>query len=296
MLSATSRLRPLVLAVAGALALALLAGCGSEQAPPVPTGEPAAATPTSPPRATPTPPSAAPTSTLAPPEPTALAPIPPVARPPRDLYCGQAAVEARIGDQTRRAVALTFDAGADRGYTTEILNTLAQQGVTAAFGLTGVWAEANPDLVSAIAADGHLIINHSYDHPSFTGLSTGMAPLIRDERIDQLQHADAVILSITGATTRPFFRPPFGDLDQSVLCDIYAAGYTYAIIWTIDSGGWAGAGAAEIAQTVISRARPGAIVIMHVGSESQDAAALPEVIAGLRAAGYELVALPELLP
>lgn len=279
-------------AAATVLALSLLAGCGSEEPRPVPTEEPPTLAPT--PSPNPTPPHSAPTSTPAPSEPTP--PIQPVARPPLTLQCGQAAVEARIGDQTRRAIALTFDAGADRGYAGDILNMLAQQGVTAAFGLTGVWAEANPDLVGAIAAGGHLIINHSYDHPSFTGLSTGLAPLTREERIDQLQHADAVIRSITGATTRPFFRPPFGDLDQSVLCDAYAAGYTYAINWTIDSGGWAGAGAAEITQTVLSRARPGAIVIMHVGSESQDAAALPGLIAGLRAAGYELVALPDLLP
>jgi len=296
MSSTIFRLYLVGLAIAAVLALTLLAGCGSEEAPSIPTDEPPAVTPTSSPASTPTPLDAAPTPTPGPPEPTRPAPIPPLARPPLTLQCGQAAVEARIGDQTRRAVALTFDAGADRGYTSEILNMLAQQGVTAAFGLTGVWAEANPDLVGAIAAAGHLIINHSYDHPSFTGLSTGLSPLTREERIDQLQHADAVIRSITGVTTRPFFRPPFGDLDQSVLCDIYAAGYTYAVNWTIDSGGWAGAGAAEIAQTVLSRARPGAIVIMHVGSESQDAAALPEVIAGLRAAGYELVALPSLLP
>jgi peptidoglycan/xylan/chitin deacetylase (PgdA/CDA1 family) len=205
-------------------------------------------------------------------------------------------VEVRIGDQGRRAVALTFDAGADRGYAAEILATLAQEGVTAAFGITGAWAEENPDLVSAMTAAGHLLINHSYDHPSFTGFSTGLAPLSREERIDQLQYTDAIIRSITGASTRPFFRPPFGDLDQSVLCDAYAAGYTYAVQWTVDSGGWAGASAVEIVQTVLSRARPGAIIIMHVGSQSQDAAALPEVITGLRAAGYDFATLPEMLP
>jgi peptidoglycan/xylan/chitin deacetylase (PgdA/CDA1 family) len=222
--------------------------------------------------------------------------MPPVIRPPQPLECGPAAVEVRIGDQSGRAVALTFDAGADRGYTGQILDILAQEGVPAAFGITGAWAEENPDLVSAIAAGGHLLMNHSYDHPSFTGLSTGLPPLSREERLDQLQHADAVIRSTSGAGTRPFFRPPFGDLDQSVLCDVYAAGYTYAVNWTVDSGGWAGASSAEIAQTLLSQARPGAIIIMHVGSESEDATALPEVIGGLRAAGYELVALSQLLP
>src|SRR5438046_10124752 len=57
-------------------------------------------------------------------------------------------------------VALTFDAGADRGYAEDILDTLADEQVPATFGVTGRLAEANPDLVERMAGDGHLVIKH----------------------------------------------------------------------------------------------------------------------------------------
>jgi peptidoglycan/xylan/chitin deacetylase (PgdA/CDA1 family) len=149
--------------------------------------------------------------------------------------------------------------------------------------------------VQAIAASGHLIMNHSYDHPSFTGLSTGAAPLSTQQRIDELDRADAAIRSITGETTKPYFRPPYADFDGSVLCDIYADGYYYLVMWSVDTMGWNGASADEIVQTSLSGAKPGAIYIMHVGSQSEDAAALPRVIDGLRAQGYSFGTVADIL-
>ncbi|HEY2593413.1 MAG TPA: polysaccharide deacetylase family protein, partial [Chloroflexota bacterium] len=68
-------------------------------------------------------------------------------------------------------VALTFDAGADRGYAEAILDTLKTEGVPASFGMTGQWAQANPDLVQRMVAEGHRLINHTWEHRSWTGLS-----------------------------------------------------------------------------------------------------------------------------
>jgi peptidoglycan/xylan/chitin deacetylase (PgdA/CDA1 family) len=192
-------------------------------------------------------------------------------------------------------VALTFDAGSDAGYTAQILQTLRDSGIKASFSLTGEWAQAHPDLVQAVAADGHLIMNHSQDHPSFTGLSTGEGPLSTQQRFDELDKADLAIRSITGKTTKPYFRPPYADFDGSVLCDVAADGYTYLVMWTIDTMGWNGASADEIVDSSLSRAKPGAIYIMHVGSQSQDAAALPQVIDGLRAQGYSFGTVADIL-
>ena len=58
-------------------------------------------------------------------------------------------------------VALTFDAGADRGYAEDILDTLADAHIPATFGMTGQWASAYPELVQRMAADGHMLINHT---------------------------------------------------------------------------------------------------------------------------------------
>ena len=185
--------------------------------------------------------------------------------------------------------ALTFDAGSDAGFTSEILDTLARNGIHATFGITGRWADANPALLHRIAAEGHQVVNHSYDHPSFTGQSTGTAPLSRAARLDQLARADAAIIRATGVSTKPWFRPPYGDEDAGVRADVGSAGYRYELMWTVDSLGWKGLDADGVVERCLTQAVPGAIYLFHVGSASADHAALQAVIDGLRARSYELV-------
>jgi len=284
------RMLPIAIAIAVVSLLGLLAfsACGDSS--------PAATTS----------PTVAPEATEAPPleptlEPTPQPAVTPAPRPddseppPVFANCDQPALEVRRGNSTRQMVALTFDAGSDAGHTAQILQTLRDAGIKASFSLTGEWAQAHPDLVQAVAADGHLLMNHSYDHPSFTGLSTGAAPLSAQQRFDELDQADAVIRSITGKTTKPYFRPPYADFDGSVLCDASADGYNYLVMWTVDTLGWNGVSAGEIVQSSLSKAKPGAIYIMHVGSQSQDAAALPQVIDGLRAQGYSFGTIADIL-
>ena len=190
------------------------------------------------------------------------------------------------GDPGRRTVALTFDAGSDAGFTREILDVLAQSGIHATFGITGRWAEAHPDLVTRIAAGGHLLVNHSYSHQSFTGVSARPALLTFAERRADVERADEVIQRITGRSTKPWFRSPYGDQDASVNAALGSLGYRYNVLWTVDSLGWQGVSPATIVNRTVGGAVPGAIMLFHVGAASQDASALPAVIAGLRQAGY----------
>jgi peptidoglycan/xylan/chitin deacetylase (PgdA/CDA1 family) len=221
--------------------------------------------------------------------------IPGVFSTPTPTPSSQPAVIVRRGDPTRMAVTLTFDAGSDAGYTAMILDILKQNGITAAFGITGRWAEQNPDLVKRITTEGHAVINHSYNHPSFTGVSTNKPPLTRQERWEQLDRAESIVHQLTGASTRPYFRPPYGDYDQSVNEDVGARGYRYTMMWTVDSRGWAGLSADEIVARCVGQVQPGAIYVFHVGSASQDGLALQRVIDGIRAGGYQLVSLSELV-
>ena len=190
-------------------------------------------------------------------------------------------------------MALTFDAGADTGYTAQILDTLSETGVRATFGITGKWAEANPELVRRIAREGHTFINHTYSHRSLTGYSTQSRPLTYQERADELWKTHAVILELTGKSTKPYFRPPYGDYDDSVLSDVYSRGYTYNVMWTVDSLGWKGLTKEEIVGRVLDGLEPGAIYLFHVGSQSQDGPALPQMIRELRERGYGFVTIDE---
>lgn len=71
-----------------------------------------------------------------------------------------------------KRVALTFDCGSDYGYTDNILTTLTNHGITASFGMTGSWLKSYPDGAKKITGAGYQVINHTLDHPSFTGVST----------------------------------------------------------------------------------------------------------------------------
>ncbi len=262
-------------------ALAVACGGSAGTARPTMTASPSAST-TFAPIATPS----------ATPEPASETP----AHPSPSAAPSGAAQVIRRGDASRMAVALTFDAGADEGYTAQILDTLRASGVVASFGMTGHWAEQYPQLLARIVNEGHQLINHTYDHASFTGYSTNLSPLTQADRWAELDRTEAIIEQLTGATTLPYFRPPYGDYDDSVNADVYARGYRYNIMWTVDSQGWNGLSSDGIVQRCLAQAQPGAIYIFHVGSQSQDAAALQRVIDGLRSMGYSFVPISDFAP
>lgn len=234
----------------------------------------------------------APSTTDAPASSTTVTTTPSTTAPPPATA---PATTVRQGSTDRPVVALTFDAGSDVGYAGEILDTLRTNGVTASFGVTGEWATANPALVARMAAEGHQLLNHSWDHPSFTGASTDDPPLPRSERLDQLARAEAAIGAASGASTLPWFRPPFGDEDESVRIDVGSAGYAYVALWTVDSLGWKGLAADAVAERCLAAAGPGVIYLFHVGAASTDAGALQAVIDGLRARGLGFVSLRDLV-
>jgi peptidoglycan/xylan/chitin deacetylase (PgdA/CDA1 family) len=192
------------------------------------------------------------------------------------------------------AVALTFDAGADRGYAEDILDTLRAAGVPASFGVTGRWAEENPDLVRRMAADGHQIINHTVDHRSFTGLSDELGGLSAAKRRQELEDADAILAPLIGHSTRPWYRLPYGDDADGVSADVAATGFTRKAGWTVDSLGWRGLNAGDIVARCIKLAEPDAIYVFHVGSTSQDGLALARIIAGVREHGLGFATLERL--
>ena len=99
------------------------------------------------------------------------------------------------------------------------------------------------------------------------------------------------ITAVTGKSPLPLFRFPFGDADARTIAIANQAGYV-PVRWTVDTLGWEGTAgritASVVASGVLGAARPGEIILMHVGSNPDDhttlaADALPQVISGLRA-------------
>lgn len=281
-------MRRTLLAVAVAVSLAA-SGCG-DQAAPSRRAAPTTTTTTTTTVARRTTTTTTTTSTTT----TTVAPTP-TTTPRTTVPVTAAATVVRRGDTSRPLVALTFDAGSDVGYAAAILDLLATEHIPATFGMTGAWAKTNPALVRRMAAEGHQLLNHSYDHPSFTGRSTSRPPLTTAQRLDQLARADAAIVAASGRTTVPWFRPPYGDEDASVRADVARAGYRFEVMWTLDSLGWRGVPAAEVVRRCLDGAGPGVIYLFHVGSASTDHDALPAIVAGLRQRGLGFATVAGLL-
>lgn len=193
------------------------------------------------------------------------------------------------GNTTSKVIALTFDDGDDGGNIPAILQILSDNNIKATFFFTGKAVEAHPQQVKNIVAKGHAIGNHTYSHPYFTQITA-------EQMKAEVDKAETIIKNLTGVTTKPYFRPPYGSYNAAVLQAMGEAGYTKTITWTIDTIDWDGRSASEITQKALNNAAPGAIVLMHVGSGAVNTpAALPAIIRGLKTAGYQFVTIPEML-
>ncbi|MGH2615157.1 MAG: polysaccharide deacetylase family protein, partial [Thermomicrobiales bacterium] len=216
--------------------------------------------------------------------------------PPPEPGDGMSAI-VEGGANGRLEVALTFDAGADTGYGAEILDLLRDEGLKATFGMTGLWAEANPDLVQRMVAEGHQLMNHTWDHASLTGANTGMPAQTPEQVAQQLGDTEAVVRDLTsGYEMRPYFRPPYGDYDATSLGYLYNNGYYLSIWWTCDSHGWAGWGAQEIIDYCTTNLVEDEILLLHVGNAAAtDFEALPGLIQFFRDSGYAFVTVEQML-
>jgi peptidoglycan/xylan/chitin deacetylase (PgdA/CDA1 family)/uncharacterized protein YgiM (DUF1202 family) len=190
------------------------------------------------------------------------------------------------GPVTKPIVALTFDGGSDSGHCASILNSLKAARIKATFPLTGQFAVAYPALVRRIVEEGHQLVNHSFSHPSFTGVSNATSVLSTTKRTAQLTSTEEAFVNAASVASRPWFRPPYGDYDNGVLTDLGNAGFSKCLLWSIDLLGWNGYSANQIVNRVNANHGNGYIYLMHVGSDSQEGPALPRIISLLQQKGY----------
>lgn len=195
--------------------------------------------------------------------------------------------EVSQGRTDLKRVALTFDAGASGVPTPAILDCLKREGLHVTFFLTGRFADQYPELVQRMAAEGHELANHSYTHPRFT--ETGAESLV-----EEIARTERRIAELTGLSTKPYFRFPYGARNHSLIETANAQGYL-SIYWTLDTLDWMVSTTPEEIRARVKRSVvPGSIILMHCGSQ-QETQALPLVIQDLRQMGYEIVTLTEVL-
>ncbi len=189
-------------------------------------------------------------------------------------------VPVKAGD---KVFALTFDDGPWPGSTRQILRILKDNDVKATFYMIGEQVARSPSIVREVLAAGHVIGNHSWDHPSRP----------RDP-VMQVQRTNAQLKKVIGFTPTTF-RPPYG-IVAGMAREAEREGDP-VLIWSADSVDWSRPGTEKIVSRILSQATPGGISLMHDGggNRSQSVAALPLIIQGLKARGYTLVTIPELL-
>lgn len=187
----------------------------------------------------------------------------------------------------KKQVALSFDAAWGNEDTSEILDILKQHEVTVTFFMTGEWVENYPDDVKQIAALGHDLGNHSESHLQMSQLS-------EEEIRQEIQSVHDRVKELTGIEMN-LFRPPYGDYDDELVTTVRDMGYQ-CVQWNVDSLDWKDYGADSIVKTVCNHKNlcNGSIILMHNGAKYTPEA-LEAVITGLKAQGYELVPISQLL-
>ncbi|MFI6345723.1 polysaccharide deacetylase family protein [Streptomyces sp. NPDC050560] len=181
-----------------------------------------------------------------------------------------------------RSIALTFDDGPHPEYTPKVLAALRKHGVQATFFVIGENAAAFPGLLHDIAAEGHVVANHSYTHPQLTKLSRAGVK-------DQLGRTSDVIEKVLGAPPR-WCRAPYGDWDRPSLTECAALGME-PLGWSIDTNDWARPGTSRIEAAVTSGVEPGSVILQHDGGgdRSQTVDAVSSYLPRLLERGYTFV-------
>jgi len=190
-----------------------------------------------------------------------------------------------------RRIALTFDDGPDPAWTPQVVDLLGAARVRSTFFLVGERALAAPEAVRAIVGGGHEVASHGFTHRSLWLCG----PARTAEEIDRAQ---AALTALSGTAPR-FFRPPWGMVNAAMFPLLRARGLR-PVFWSIQPEGLRPMPADAQAAYVVTRAHLGAIVDLHDaegtrGAPERALEALPVMIDGLRAAGYELTTVGELL-
>ena len=195
---------------------------------------------------------------------------------------------AYIGNTAEKVLYLTFDAGYENGCTVEILDPLKKKEVPAAFFLVGDYLERNPDLVRRMVQEGHIVGNHTMDHPDMSGLSG-------DAFAAQLQGMEKLYEEITGQTLPKFYRPPQGLYSEENLKMAQKLGYQ-TVFWSLAYADWDNEHQPEpdaAVEKLLSRTHDGAVILLHATSKT-NAEILDRLIGKWQEMGYRFAPLTEL--
>lgn len=187
----------------------------------------------------------------------------------------------------KKVVALTFDHSWGNTFTPSILDTLKANNIKATFFIMGPWAKKYPEVAKRMVTDGHEIASHGYRHQNYGDMT-------REWVTEDIEKSHALIKEVTGVDAK-LIRPPNGHYSKQSLKVAEELGYR-TIIWSIDSLDWKNPGRDVIVERIVKRLKPGGIILMHASDTPvQTAEALPILLEKIKAQGYEIVTVGQLL-
>ena len=215
-------------------------------------------------------------------------------QPPSGPASGEALAKydaVYLGDTSQPVLYLTFDAGYENGCTAQILDVLKKHQAPAAFFLVGNYIEKNADLVRRMAAEGHIVGNHTMHHPDMSKISDKAAFQ------KELAELEALYADTVGSEMPKFYRPPQGTYSESNLRMAKELGYK-TVFWSLAYADWdnkAQPSKEQAFSKLIPRVHNGAVVLLHSTSRT-NAEILDELLTRWKDMGYRFAPITDLFP
>ena len=192
-----------------------------------------------------------------------------------------------LGNTNEKVMYLTFDEGYENGYTAKILDVLKKTNTPAAFFVTGPYIKNEPELIKRMVEEGHVVGNHTVNHPS-------MPDLNEEEITSELVGLNDSFKELTGQDMK-FMRPPKGEFSEKTLAAIQKNGYK-SVFWSIAYADWNTnnqKGVNYAVEQVTKQFHNGAVILLHAVSED-NANGLEQIINIAKEQGYTFKSLEDL--
>lgn len=195
---------------------------------------------------------------------------------------------AYLDEDGGKVLYLTFDAGYENGYTGKILDVLKAREVPAAFFLVGDYLEREPDLVRQMVSGGHIVGNHTRNHPDMSKLDDAAFA-------GELEGMEKLYEEVTGQTLPKFYRPPQGIYSEENLKMAQKLGYK-TVFWSLAYADWDNEHQPDpdaAVEKLTARLHDGAVILLHATSKT-NAEILDRLITTWQEMGYRFAPLTEL--
>lgn len=192
-----------------------------------------------------------------------------------------------VGNKEDLVMYLTFDEGYENGYTPTILDTLLEKDIKATFFVTMPYVKQNPELIQRMIDEGHIIGNHTVNHPSM--------PSITDDEKLKKEIMDLHNYMVDNFNYEMvFLRPPKGEYSERTVKISRDLGYS-TVLWSFAYDDWdvnKQKGVDYAKSMIYNNLHNGCVMLLHAVSKD-NTEVLGDVIDEIRERGIEIVPLDE---